>query len=248
MPTPLPCSSCPSPAPIHSPQGPGSLAGHQARASQGPPGGQWGQSSQEGLPSRLPPAGHKDTVAQKCLRLWPPWPRTTAPRTPDAPRSLGLPQDLHIMGATLTHPPNFLSQQSFPVSSDPSHHSRPRRPCAHGGHGHHFLGWHRAGRLPPLPPFPTGQRQEADRAIGVTGSSPSRALGTGPWAGGTAWAPHLLLCPARQQGKHRAERTSTGSPSLRPCAVRAPGCLCGCTGLHPPPPSAVTQVALLETL
>lgn len=53
-----PCLSPPHPCPeVHSPRGPGSLAGHPARASQGRPGGQWGQSSQEGLPSQLPPAG-----------------------------------------------------------------------------------------------------------------------------------------------------------------------------------------------
>lgn len=43
----------------HSPRGRGSLEGHQDQASPGPPGGQWGQSSQEGLPSRLLPAGRQ---------------------------------------------------------------------------------------------------------------------------------------------------------------------------------------------
>lgn len=59
VPTPLPQQTPPQAQPPprgHSPLGRGSLEGHQAQASRGPPGGRWGQSSQEGLPSQLLPA------------------------------------------------------------------------------------------------------------------------------------------------------------------------------------------------
>lgn len=49
----------PPPLTAYSPQGQESLEGHQVQASQGPPGDRWGQSSQEGLPSQLLPAGRR---------------------------------------------------------------------------------------------------------------------------------------------------------------------------------------------
>lgn len=52
--------------------------------------------------------------------------------------------------------------------------------------------------------------------MGVTGSSPSRALGTGRRARGSAQMPRLLFrLQGRPQVTHRAESSSTGLPSLR---------------------------------
>lgn len=200
VPTPPPGSRCPSPAPVRSPQGQGSLAGHRGRASQGPPGGRWGQSSQEGLLSRLPPAGTQMLEAVATLA------HDHHPEDPRCPQISGaVPSSLRKPPWPTLHPSNFLGCLGFPVSNDLGHHGRSSQPCLHGGLSHHCLGRSGPGGLPSLHQLPTGQLQEAHRAIRVTGSGPSRALGAPPSARprGGYWV------------KHQAGYPSTSCPLLR---------------------------------
>lgn len=106
-------------SPGHSPRGRGSLAGRPARASPGPPGGQWDQSSQEGLPSQLLPAGRQADSGH-------PGPGHGSETPGGLARALDTPR--YPRAALTLHVPT-----EVPCPPSPSDHAN----YGHGGHDHH---------------------------------------------------------------------------------------------------------------